>query len=257
MYAGDGRQKWRAHVHVVLLLPSSLLSVVPGALKVSRLQPARNHVTLEATLQKPAAPCPTCGLWSRRLHSRYSRVLRDVPWQGRPTTIRVAARRFRYLNTICFRQTFAEALDAVASRSARCTTRLSDLQRHVGLALGGKTVARLAARLAIPTSADTMLRLATSVAGEPTRLMPRVLGVDDWAWRRGRCYGTILVDLERNRVVDLLPDRQADTLAGWLRQHPGIEVVARDRAGVYAHDCGSARGPRADRCHKSLSRHTI
>ncbi|MFC7557302.1 ISL3 family transposase [Pseudoroseomonas wenyumeiae] len=111
----------------------------------------------------------------------------------------------------------------------------SRYERHLGLALGGEAGARLAARLAVPISADTLLRMLRRqnppLNPDPP---PRVLGVDDWAWRRGRRYGSILVDLERNRVLDLLPDRQAETLKNWLQRHPGITVVARDRACAYA-----------------------
>src|SRR3954469_18441861 len=216
-----------------VLLPRSLLSLVPSGLTVDRLLPAPDRILLIARSRSASATCPLCGGSSTRAHSFYSRRLADLPWQGRVVELQVRVRRFRCTSFGCRRRIFAERLD-IAQPKARRTLRLREIQQQIGLALGGEPGSRLAGRLAMPVSGDTLLRLvrASGIVVSPP---PRILGVDDWAWRRGQRYGTIICDLERRRVIDLLPDRTGETLASWLRQHgKDAVVVSRDRAGAYA-----------------------
>lgn len=210
-----------------------ILPLIPPDLAVERVVPSPDRITIVATRRAATAACPGCHQSSARVHATYQRRLHDLPWQGRPAMLLARVRRFRCGNLSCPRQTFAEPLGAAAVRSARRTTRLGKVQCQLGLALGGEAGARLAGWLAMPVSPDTLLRLVHH-AMAPLPPPPRVLAVDDWAWRRGQTYGTILVDLERNRVVDLLPDRETGTVSAWLQRHGGIEAVARDRAGAYA-----------------------
>ena len=167
------------------------------------------------------------------MHSRYRRRPTDLPSLGRRIGVSLRVRRFYCRNVKCARRTFAEQLPELVTPHARRTCRLAAAQAQVGVALGGEAGSRLLHHLAMPASADTLLRLVRKLplpAPEP----PRVIGVDDWAIRKRCTYGTVVVDLERRRVLDLLPDRTAETLAAWLRGRPGIEAVARDRSTEYA-----------------------
>ena len=185
------------------------------------------------------------------MHSHYTRSLADLPCQGRIAMVQVQARRFRCANTDCPRRIFTERLPEVVRPWARRSERLADVQRHLGLALGGAAGARLADRLAMPVSGTTLLRLVGRTE-LPTPPQPRVVGIDEYAKRRGLTYGTILCDLERGQIIDLLPDRDAATVAAWLKQHPSVQVIARDRASVFGRairDGAPAAVEIADRWH--------
>lgn len=187
----------------------------------------------------PSATCPLCGSNAHRVHSRYHRRITDLSCFGRSVRLTVAVRRFFCSHPKCRRRIFAERLLGFADPHARTTGRLRQAHNAIGHVLGGEAGARLSIQMLIKTSPDTLLRRVKQFEREP-KPPPRFVGIDDWAWLKGHHYGTIVVDLERGDVIDLLPDRNAETVKSWLENHPEVELISRDRWSAYSQACSEA-----------------
>lgn len=209
------------------------LPLAPCGLVVEHMQSEAGKLVISAHPASRTAACPTCGSVSARVHSTYQRSLADLPSHGQAVWLRLSTRRFRCVLASCRQRIFTERLAATAACPfARRTSRLEGIVHHLGLALGGRPGQSFARRLLLPVSKDTLLRVVRRRVALPTA-GPRVVGIDDWAFKRGQRYGTIICDLERRRIIDLLPDREAATVAAWLAARPSINVIARDRGAGY------------------------
>jgi len=226
-----------AYAFVSISLLTVLARFLPDTttltLEAWHVDEAAAQITLYVTATPAHVPCPLCHVLTARIHSRYRRTLADLPWGPYHVRLQLGVRKFFCRNTTCPRQIFTERLPTVAAPWARRTLRLVERLRALGLALGGAAGTRLTPRFGLPTSRDTLLRLVRRV---PLPAVPPLtaIGVDDWAHRKRQRYGTIIVDLEHQRPVALLNDREADTLATWLRAHTGITIIARDRMKAYS-----------------------
>lgn len=222
-----------------------LSDLIPAEFNVEAVHDAADAIVVVASGRSEQCRCPQCGTVSRRVHSRYPRMLADLPCAGRRLELHLTVRRFICSAGNCRRKIFAERFgNDVIRPMARRTARLDCLVRHLALALGGRPAARFADRLGFPVSNDTLLRTVRRY-DRPAPVPPNVIGIDDWAWRRNHRYGTIICDLERRRPIALLPDREQATAEAWLAQQHQIEIVARDRGGGYAQAIARAL-PHAD-----------
>ncbi len=214
------------------MISSSFLAL-PDNVVVDQVRVLYDCVTVVLRSVASSAVCPLCSQPATHVHSRYQRMIADVPSGGRQVVLSLLVRKFFCQNNQCLRLIFAERLLEVVRPRARMTLRFCAALEVIGFATSGEAGARLATLLGMPTSPATVLRRIKAASSPAFKKVTQV-GIDDWAFRRGLKYGTILVDLQTHRVIDLLPDRAVTTATAWFKEHPDIRVISRDRGKDYA-----------------------
>jgi transposase len=223
-----------------------LTLALPEGLEVTGMEMIDDLLTITAVSTHRNPCCPLCGIPAVRGHSRYCRQVADLPCSGQQVRLLLQVRKYFCDVTTCARKIFAERLTSTVSPWARVTQRLYQVVQIIGLATGGRLGVRVTDRLGIETTRQTILRRIMALPTEPVGEVVE-LGIDDFSFRRGRKFGTILVNLQTRQVIDVLPDRKAETSATWMASHPEIRLVSRDRGVDYA-SAATTGAPQAVQC---------
>jgi len=207
----------------------------PDALRLDHVAVEEDVIVFHVATTAQTAACPACGCLSARIHSRYRRTLQDLPWQGNTVRFLLTVPKFFCDNPECRWKVFAQRIDGIAQRYRRKTARLDNLLQRLTWQIGAAEAARIARLLGLVLSPDaTLYRFKRAACPQSPKRAPEALGIDDFAFRRGHSYGTLLIDLKTRTPVDLLPDRERASVEKWLREHPGVQIISRDRSAIYA-----------------------
>ncbi len=215
---------------------AALLSCIlhlPAGITITSVHPSATELVVRVACHAASMPCPECHQSSTRIHGNYERTVADLPCAGRNVLLMLTVRKFVCSTPTCPHQIFTERLPGLVQSYGRMTTRLIALLQALGVGAGGQMGTRQADRSGIATTPSTLLRHLMQLPAPVTRAV-RVLGIDDFAWKKRFTYGTILVDLERRKIIDLLADRESATVEAWLQEHPEVEIVSRDRGKEFA-----------------------
>src|SRR5260370_13315973 len=213
-------------------MPTTRLFPGTEGLEMASISDTSEELLVRMTSHRASSPCPQCAMPSSAIHSSYQRHPRDLPCVGRPIRLVFTVRKFFCRNPDCSRKVFAERLPDFIEASSRLTKRLRTAAQDIRFATCGKGGEQLSDKLGMGIS-DATLLWSLFLVPLPEVGQVRVVGVDDWSWRRGKRFGSILVNLETHKIVDLLADREAESVKRWLAAHPEVEIVSRDRGCVY------------------------
>lgn len=220
-------------------MPTTALLPLPDGLEITAISVTKQELQVRITSNRMSSLCPLCSTPSFAIHSYYRRKPLELPCVGQTVRLLLSVKKFFCRVASCPRKVFTERLPDMIEPSSRLTTRLRSIVQAICAAFNAKGGARLGVQLGIRLSRMTFLRSLLLLPNPPVGKV-KAVGIDDFAWKRGKRYGTVIIDLETHDVLDLLPDREAESVKQWLLIHPEIEIVSRDRGGAYAD--GAAQG---------------